>query len=230
MSPTAQQDRSVVAYVAPMCVYLLATAIAGRFEGQAYAVAYAAAALVAGGVCWACRRDMVDLVPHRRVLPGVGVGVVGIVAWIWLSELQVEQTVWAYLPSFLRPSHRPAFQPWVELGGAWAWGFIAVRVVGMAVVVPIAEELFWRGFLLRWWIDPERQRVRIGTYTWSSCAGVTLLFALAHPEWLAAAVYCLLLNALLYWRRDLWLCVVAHGTSNLLLAMYVLVTGAWHLW
>ncbi len=222
--------RRVAAYVAPMGVYVVATAFAGRFEGPAYAGAYALAALATATVCWWYRSAMVDLVPHTRIGLGVVVGSMGIVAWIFLCGLQVEQAVVGYLPSFLRPSERPAFQPLVELGGAWAWGFITVRVFGLAVVVPVAEELFWRGFLLRWWIDPRWQRVPVGTATWSSCAGVTLLFALAHPEWLAAAVYCLLLNFLLYWRRDLWLCVVAHATSNLLLAGYVLMTGAWHLW
>lgn len=59
---------------------------------------------------------------------------------------------------------------------------------------------------------------------------VTLLFALAHPEWLAAAVYCTLLNGLLYWKGDLWNCVVAHGVSNLVLAIYILFTGSWELW
>jgi membrane protease YdiL (CAAX protease family) len=59
---------------------------------------------------------------------------------------------------------------------------------------------------------------------------VTLLFTAAHPEWLAAAVYCAILNGLIYWKRDLWSCVVAHATSNLLLAVYILTTATWELW
>jgi hypothetical protein len=59
---------------------------------------------------------------------------------------------------------------------------------------------------------------------------VTLMFTLAHPEWMAAAVYCVLLNLLLSWTRDLWNCVVAHGVSNLVLGVYVLWTDSWELW
>jgi hypothetical protein len=47
---------------------------------------------------------------------------------------------------------------------------------------------------------------------------------------LAAAVYAALLNGLMYWRRDLWNCIVAHSVSNLVLAVYILTTGSWSLW
>jgi hypothetical protein len=32
------------------------------------------------------------------------------------------------------------------------------------------------------------------------------------------------------WKRDLWRCIVAHGVSNLALAIYVLAAKAWWLW
>ena len=43
------------------------------------------------------------------------------------------------------------------------WAFIAVRMLGLVVLVPLIEELFWRSFLIRWLIDPEFQKVPIGT-------------------------------------------------------------------
>ncbi|GIW98741.1 MAG: hypothetical protein KatS3mg111_2074 [Pirellulaceae bacterium] len=225
-----QPQRRVVAYVAPLVVYLVGTAIAGRFEGAGYAMAYTAVVLVVAALCLMLRREMVDLRPHFQVLPGLVVGVGGIISWIVLSRLGIEQFVGELLPTFLRPAERPAFVPWEELPREAAMGFLATRIVGLAVLVPVAEELFWRGFLLRWWVDPDWQRVPLGTFTWGSCAGVTLLFAAAHPEWVAAAIYCLLVNGLLYWKHDLWQCVTAHATSNLLLAAYILWTKAWWLW
>jgi membrane protease YdiL (CAAX protease family) len=36
-----------------------------------------------------------------------------------------------------------------------AWCFVAVRLLGLVVLVPVAEELFWRGFLLRWIASPD---------------------------------------------------------------------------
>src|SRR5262249_2231755 len=110
------------------------------------------------------------------------------------------------------------------------WAFIVIRVVGLVVLVPVVEELFWRGFLIRWLISPNWQRQKPGQFTWFSFVAVTLLFALAHREWLAGAGFCGVLNGRLYWKRDLWNCVVAHAISNLVLAGYILSTGNWQLW
>ncbi len=232
--PHRNDDSLAPAFVAPFVLYLLGTSIAGRFEGHAYPIAYGMVVLVvAMAACYLLiGKKLIN--PHWRVGHGVWVGLFGIALWIGLSELQLERLATETLPSWLSwlsPGERVGYNPFEKLEGALAvWGFIAVRMVGLAIVVPLAEELFWRGFLLRWAIDPDWQRVRIGEYTLSSCLLVTAMFTLAHPEWLAAAVYCLLLNSLLYWKRDLWLCMVAHGVSNFALAVYVLAFEAWWLW
>mgnify|MGYP002683041209 CR=1 FL=1 len=106
----------------------------------------------------------------------------------------------------------------------WLIGVLLFAWVGPA------EEIFWRGFLLRWLTNAEWEKVPLGRFSGMSFLLVTLLFTLAHPEWLAAAVYCALLNGFIYWKQDLWSCVVAHGVSNLLLGLYVLTTEHWWLW
>ena len=218
------------AYVIPFVLYLFGTSFLARFGDAWYPLLY-------GGLVLGMLVYLVWLLvgkpilrPHWRVLPAVAVGLIGIGLWIGLASLHVEEQFAQWLPAWLRPEPRVAYNPLEHLSGASAWAFISVRLLGIAVVVPLAEELFWRGFLLRWLIDPEWERVPLGEFTLSSCLTVTLMFTLAHPEWLAAAVYCLLINGLLYWKKDLWLCVVAHGVSNLVLAVYVLITGAWWLW
>lgn len=218
------------AHVIPFVLYLFGTSFLARFGDAWYPVLYSS--LVLGMLvymAWLLLNKPV-LRPHARVLWGVVVGLVGIALWIGLASLHIEEQLAQWLPTWLRPEARVAYNPLEQLSGVQAWAFIAVRLLGIAVVVPIAEELFWRGFLLRWLIDPEWERVPLGEFTLASCATVTLMFTLAHPEWLAAAVYCLLINGLLYWKKDLWLCVVAHAVSNLALAVYVLATGAWWLW
>jgi len=168
---------------------------------------------------------------HPRIIWGVLFGILGIVYWIALSHLHLEKWLTSGLPAWLQVGERVSFDPLAELTDPLTKAiFLMVRLVGIAVLVPLVEELFWRCFLLRWSIDPEWQQVPLGTFTWTSCLLVTAMFTLAHPEWFAAAGYCLLINALLYWKKDLWLCVVAHGVSNLTLAVYVLWTGHWFLW
>ncbi len=218
------------AFILPFVLYVSGTALIGQLAEGWYPWAYAALVLaMIPALVWSLRNAKV-LRPHWRVAQGIAAGVLGIAIWIGLSQLRIEQTVSELLPAWLGAGERQAFEPFTELAGVNAWLFIAVRMIGLAILVPLAEEIFWRGFLLRWWIDPDWEKVPIGRYTFSSCMLVTGMFALAHPEWLAAAVYCLLINGLLYRTKDLWQCVVAHATSNLLLGIYVLVFGQWWLW
>jgi hypothetical protein len=120
--------------------------------------------------------------PHRHVAPGLIVGVVGIALWIALSHLAVERHLAAYLPAWLVPAERAGFNPLDQLTGTAAQAaFLTVRILGIAAVVPVIEELFWRGFLLRWTIDPDWQRVSLGSYSLNSCLIVVVLFTLAHP-------------------------------------------------
>ena len=217
-------------HVLPFVLYLLGTAFIARFGDSAYPPLYTGVVLVVATSLVLLMRKKQILTIHARVAPGILVGLLGILLWICLSELHLEQKLTAALPSWLQPESRVGYNPFDNLSARLAWAFVAVRMLGIAVVVPLVEELFWRGFLLRWLVDPEWERVPLGYFTFSSCALVTLMFTLAHPEWIAAAIYCLLINALLYWKKDLWQCVVAHSVSNLVLALYVLQTGAWGLW
>lgn len=216
-------------YVVPFALYLLGTTLAAQ-TGEAYPLAYSAVAVVvAAATYWLVWRPGI-LKPHRDVGIGILVGVIGIVWWIAACGLEIEQSLTPYLPSWLRPAERVAYNPFAVLAPPAAWSFVAIRLIGLVVLVPLAEELFWRGFLLRWFVSPEWQTVPVGQYTPGSFALVTVLFTLAHPEWLAAAGYAALINGLLYWKKDLWNCVVAHAVSNLLLGVYVLTTAAWDLW
>lgn len=218
------------AHVLPLAVYLIGTTVAA-YADKAYPIVYTAVVIASLITLWTTRKETSSVRPHRRVAAGVVVGLVGIVVWIGLSSLNLEAAVAAYLPSSFRPAERTAFNPFAELSHAGlAWLFTAVRIIGLVIVVPWAEELFWRGFLLRWTIADRWQQVPVGTFSLPSFLIVTALFTLAHPEWFAAAVYCMLLNALVYWKRDIWVCMVAHAVSNLVLAIYVLSTGNWWLW
>jgi len=218
------------AHTIPLLLYILLTAAAANWPDH-YAWLYSAVVGVVAIATFRLLRGRGILLPHRRVIPGVIVGLVGIGLWIGICGMHPEQSLAEWLPSWLVPEDRVGFNPFDELSGAAAqWGFIVIRVAGLALLVPVVEEVFWRGFLSRWLIAPEWESVELGRFTATSFAGVTLFFTAAHPEWFAAAVYCALLNGLLIWKRDLWNCIVAHGVSNVVLAAYVVSTGEWWLW
>ncbi len=217
-------------YVVPFAAYLVGATIVSQMP-SVYPVAYGVMIAVVIAVTLYLMRGKKVIVPHWRVGEAVVVGLVGIALWIGLCELDLESTVAGYLPESLRPLDRVAYNPFEELSHPLAVaGFLVVRLIGLVAVVPLVEELFWRGFLSRWLTSPEWEEIPLGQFSVKSFCIVVALFTLAHPEWFAAAVYCTLLNGLLYWKKDLWLCVVAHAVSNLALAVYVLATGAWWLW
>jgi len=54
--------------------------------------------------------------------------------------------------------------------------------------------------------------------------------ALTHPaEMFAAVAWFLLVTWLMVKTRNIWDCVAAHAVTNLLLGIYVVSTGTWHL-
>ncbi len=103
-------------------------------------------------------------------------------------------------------------------------GFLAVRMLGLVLVVPLFEELFWRSFVVRWIIDPDDfRKVPIGRVTPMAGAITAALFAVEHPaEWLPALLTGALWAWLLHRTKSVSACFVSHAVANLGLGIYVL--------
>ena len=110
--------------------------------------------------------------------------------------------------------------------------FVAFRVIGSVALVPIVEELFWRGWLMRWLIRPEGfQSVRPGTYTHCSFWITAILFGAEHgPYWDVGLLAGVLYNWWMVRTGRLADCIVAHAMTNGMLAAYVLYSGQWRYW
>ncbi len=115
---------------------------------------------------------------------------------------------------------------------AWMAFTYFFRLLRLVVVVPFLEEIFWRGFLMRYLVRDPFTTVPFGAFTPLSFVAVALLFGLAHsgPDFYAAVVTGLLYNALAVWTRSLGACVWAHALTNLLLGIYIIQTGQWGFW
>lgn len=112
------------------------------------------------------------------------------------------------------------------------WATMVLRFLRLALVVPIVEEIFWRGFLLRFLISEDFERVPMGAFSWLSFAAVSVLFALSHskPDWAAALLAGALYNAVAYRSHSLFSCILAHAVTNLLLGLWIVQTGQWGFW
>jgi CAAX prenyl protease-like protein len=108
---------------------------------------------------------------------------------------------------------------------------VALRVGRAAILVPIVEELFWRGWLPRWIADRDWQRVPLGTYTPLAFVATALLFASEHgPYWEVGLLCGLLYNGWMWRTRSLGDLVLAHGVTNAALSAWVLLTGRYEYW
>ncbi len=176
---------------------------------------------------------------HFRVsLLAVAVGVVGIFIWVGLCRLDLEH---AYIQPLLNKvklgwiigsGERAAFDPFKQLADrpVWAWIFLAVRFFGLAIIVPVIEEFFLRGFIMRFVVDQQWWDVPFGQVNRLAVILGTLLPMLSHPaELLAAAVWFSLVTWLMIRKRNIWDCVTAHVITNFLLGVYVAASGDWRL-
>jgi hypothetical protein len=112
------------------------------------------------------------------------------------------------------------------------WGELAIRFLRLVIVVPLLEEIFWRGFLLRYFINEEFDAVPFGAYGRTANAVVALAFMFEHgrPDWPAALATGLLYNAVAFRTRSLSSCVLAHTLTNALLGAFIMVTRQRGFW
>ena len=112
------------------------------------------------------------------------------------------------------------------------WTTIVFRFLRLVVLVPLVEEIFWRGFLLRYFVNEKFRAVQFGTFSWFSFAGVTVAFGFAHTQadWIVAFLAGALFNCVAYRTKSLASCVLAHAITNLLLGLWIMKTGQWGFW
>jgi len=109
------------------------------------------------------------------------------------------------------------------LSGAGLAIWVLARVVGTVVLVPVIEELFFRGYVLA--------RLDRGGWVWRGVALAVSsgLFGLMHGRWLEAASAGLVFGLLMLWRGRLADAVWAHVTANAVVAAVALSRGDWAL-
>jgi uncharacterized protein len=160
---------------------------------------------------------------------GVVAGLIGVVLWIAL----------------ILPFHN------ARDGDALALQAFLFRVTAAALLVPFVEELLMRGYILgviTQWQQAKRSGVKSafddvldhqsvnhlapGAATLLAVVGSSIAFMVGHAtyQWPAAFAYGLLMAGLWIVRRDLLAPITAHAVTNLLLYIYIFVTGTWGLW
>jgi exosortase E/protease (VPEID-CTERM system) len=207
-----------VAYLAPFLALVAATMVTRALSDE-FDYLYPLRVLAVAGAFWFCRNEYRSL-QFSWSMSGVGFG--ALVGMLWL------------LFGILSPDHNSATAQAAGLAatppaGRLFWVFF--RVLGYVVLVPLAEELAFRGYLTRRLISTDFDEVPLGRFTWFSFLASSAIFGLLHPRWFVAGMLAGMIFALaLYRRGTIWDAVVAHATANGLIAVYVLTTGDWSMW
>jgi CAAX prenyl protease-like protein len=111
------------------------------------------------------------------------------------------------------------------------FGFMALRSVSSFALVPVLEELFWRGWMMRWLISKDFTKVPLGQYSPAAFWLVALLFASEHgPYWEVGLAAGIVYNWWIVRTRNLADCILAHAVTNAALSAYVLYTDQWQYW
>ena len=189
--------------IAPYAVWMVLMA-ALPATAAAYAVRTAAAAAMLAAAAASLKFKVESLKWWwSDLFLGVLAGIV--VFGIWIGP---EQFDWVWYRKWCMIGEGGT-QAVAEAGAA----MIAVRLVGSAFVISVAEELFFRkwliGFAGFWWM--------------------VALFAIEHDRWLVGAIAGIAYG-LLYLRKGLLAAIVAHVTTNLVLGLWVVRSGQWQFW
>jgi CAAX prenyl protease-like protein len=213
-------------YVAPFVVFM-AFLLVDKVIPLGVEILYAARVIVVTAVLIAYSRQVIDFrvkQPVGAILLGLGVFV------IWV------------LPDALWPHYREFWLFTNSIFGGVASSapeaarsnlvFVMFRTAGCVLLVPVIEELFWRGWLARWLIDAEDFRgAPLGAYTASSFWIGSLLFASEHgPFWEVGLIAGVVYNWWMCRTKSLGDCILLHAVTNGALSVYVLATGRWQYW
>jgi len=170
----------------------------------------------------------------RRVLPtsaphwigSVGVGLAVFALWIlpdtlvpeWRSHWLLQNGVTGRLKTSIPPMELTPLM-------------LVLRTARAALLVPVLEELFWRGWLPRWIQDTRFERVPLGRYTAFAFWTTAALFAAEHgPFWEVGLVAGVVYNWWMRRTRSLGDLILAHGVTNLALSLWVIGRQDWKFW
>jgi len=173
----------------------------------------------AAGTLWIFRRSYAGLSWRCDWLAPV-IGAAVFVIWIALDRFSSPTSSDHQVSAALMASSAAARATWITF-----------RVLAAIVTVPLAEELAFRGFLMRRLIAPDFESISFRSFSWFALLVSSVVFGLLHGGyWIAGSVAGILFGLAMIRRGRLGDAVVAHATSNALLAAYILMYHKWHLW
>ncbi|MDI1276137.1 exosortase E/protease, VPEID-CTERM system [Methylobacter sp.] len=169
---------------------------------------------------------VIALYYFRKAYAGLG--------WRWTWQAPAIGTavfiIWILLEPDIDSSKTALSQGLAELTSGSAAAWLVFRVLGSVITVPLAEELAFRGYLIRKLIAKDFENVPLVQFSWFSFMLTSVLFGLLHERWIAGTLAGMCYALALYRRGQIGDAVIAHMTTNALIAIFVLTQARWSLW
>lgn len=185
---------------------------------------YAAKVFVGAWLVWEMRPFVTEMrwaISWEAVVVGVAIFVV----WVGLNP---------YYPMnqlLFKDTKESIWNPFLRFGdGALiAWVLVVVRIIGMTLVVPPLEEVFYRSLFYRYLIKYDFQKVALGHFDGVALTIVATTFGFMHFQWLAGIICGVAYQWLVIRKGRLGDAMTAHAITNFLLGVYVVWKGgtAW---
>lgn len=254
-NPPTRQYPIAVAYILPFVVYSVVMtfypqfsesyennsnetiAQAATFETWLYLGLLGLQILLAVGLILFFRGVYLAAFPFKISPWSFVVGAIGIVVWVVLAELGIERTIAKQL-GLIESMERPGFNPNTIQDTGARMLFLVTRFAVLVGIVPVVEELFLRGWVVKWIQEPNfgmtidsMPDVSLKTLGTTALLSASFYGVLTHNlEVFAAFAWFGMVTLLARKTGSVWDCIVAHAVTNGLLGVYVLWWQQWHLW
>ncbi|WP_138465645.1 exosortase E/protease, VPEID-CTERM system [Poseidonocella sp. HB161398] len=202
-------EDAAVAMILPFAVFMATASLMPAIARQPELLYPLRAGLTAWAL-WLCRRPLARLCWRADPLAlaaGLAVGL------LWIATAPAAGPEDLALRTALGALPGPVLLGWAML-----------RLAGTALLVPLVEELFFRGYL--------QQRLALGAgplWRWGGVAAAALAFGLLHDRLAAGALAGLAFGAIALRRSGTGGAIQAHAAANAAIAAAAALSGDWHL-
>lgn len=215
---TFETENPTAAYVVPLLALVAAALVTGLASDGRSVDGLEPVRLAAAGLALWVYRDLL-----REAVRG---------AWSWVGPAAGAATfvLWMALVANDVNSNLAVDQ---ELSALPKWQvamWMTTRIIGSVLIVPIVEELAFRGFLLRRVVSADFTAVSYRQVSVAAVLVSSVAFGALHQQWVAGALAGVLYAGAAWVRGRLADAVVAHMVTNALIAVVAMGWARWSLW
>ena len=215
---------STLAWIGPFVVFALWLAVDTSLPIANPAKEILRDGVLLASIVYFSRRVIPRSAPHW--LSSIALGLAVCALWVapdalfpaWRSSWLFQNAITGHLKTSIPPGELTPLM-------------LALRTARAALLVPVLEELFWRGWLPRWLQDTNFSRIPLGQYTPFAFWSTAVLFALEHGSYWEVGLLCgIIYNWWMRRTRSLGDLILVHAVTNLALSLYVIATGRLTFW